>query len=225
MLHSPFGCHILNKTNYLVDIYNPAEVRDNGAPCLLRQIHAFSLQQAANWPSPASAEEECTPIPQRFLTLPDHSGEPSPWEYPGITFLARTITFMLLLGKLQWLILYSRSSTVGFFFFLLMFWSAKMWAVYLTMCNAWRTDGLFSSARWHGKNEILSIKLQSVTFYLKWGFLAATLPPTHQLHCISLRIRYDFRQTWQPEASSLRCFTVCCFTCSETALVLEGWLV
>lgn len=34
MLYSPVGCHILNKTNYLVDIYNPAEVRDNGAPCL-----------------------------------------------------------------------------------------------------------------------------------------------------------------------------------------------
>ena len=78
MLHSPFGHHILNKTNYLVDIYNPAEVCDNGAPCLLRQTHAFSPQRAAKRPSPASAAEECTPIPQRFLSPPARPGEPSP---------------------------------------------------------------------------------------------------------------------------------------------------
>lgn len=65
------GRHILNKTNYLVDIYNPAEVCDNGAPCLLRQTHAFSPQRAAKWPSPASVAEECTPIPCCFpLCLP-----------------------------------------------------------------------------------------------------------------------------------------------------------
>lgn len=85
MLYSPLGCHILTKTNYLVDIYNPAEVCDNGAPCLLRQTHAFSLQQAAKRPSPVPAVEECTPIPCLFLSPPACPVEPSPWEYPGLT--------------------------------------------------------------------------------------------------------------------------------------------
>lgn len=173
MLHSSVGRHIPNKTNYLVDIYSPAEVCDNGAPCLQRQTHAFSPQRAAKRPSPASVAEECAPIPCRFPSLPAYPGKPSPWEYPGInpwwgpSFLC-----------CFW-VNFNDSSCIH----------AHLWLAFLfiyffplnvLMCQA--ASSLLDNVQCLGnrwalffhqvacKNEILSIKLQSVTFYLEWLF-------------------------------------------------------
>lgn len=166
MLYSPVGCHILNKTNYLVDIYNPAEVCDNGAPCLQRQAHAFSLQRAAKRPSPAPAAEERVPIPCLFLS------QPSPWEYPGITSWQEPSFLCCFWAN------FNDSSCIH----------ARLWLAFLNffssssvlICQA--VSSLLNNVRCLGnrwalffypvacKNEILSIKVQSVTFYLEWWF-------------------------------------------------------
>lgn len=231
MLYSPVGCHILNKTNYLVDIHNPAEVCDNGAPCLLGQTQAFSPQRAAKRPQPAPAAEECAPIP--CLSLPAcPARRAKPVRIPWHNFLARIIIFMLLLGKLQWLILYSRSSMIGFskFFFLLVFWSAKLRVVCLTMCNAWRTDGVFYSTRWHAKMKFYPSKFGLCHFIWNGGFNSYFA--TQQLHCISFHTRYNLmtNSALSSQQSALRWYLTqdylklpsCTNTYIEKVFVLEN---
>lgn len=191
MLYSPVGCHILNKTNYLVDIYNPAEVCDNGAPCLLRQTHAFSLQRVAERPSPAPAAEECTPIPCLLLPPPAQPGEPSLWEYPGITSWQEPSFLCCFWANFNDSSCIHAHLWLAFlnFFFLPMFWSAKLRVVCLTMCNAWRTDGLFSSTQWHAKMKFYSSNFSLWIFI--WNGCFNSYFATQQLHCISFGTGYN----------------------------------
>lgn len=172
MPYSPVRHHMLNKTSSLVDTGSPAEVRDNGAPCLL--------------PSPR-AKRPCQALWWKHGARPNAVAGRAPWHH----ILARTIFFTSLLGKLQWLISYSSSSTVGsFFFFLLMCWSAKLWVVCWTMCSARGTDGCFSSSWWRAK-----VKFYHSNFSLQhfiWNGCFNSYSATRQLHCISFCIGYDF---------------------------------
>lgn len=190
MLYSPVGCHILNKTNYLVDIHNPGEVCDNGAPCLLGQTRAFSPQRAAKRPWPAPAAEECTPIP--CLSLPACPPRPAkPVRIPWHNFLARTIIFMLLLGKLQWLILYSCSSMFGF--------SKIFFSSSVLICQA--ASSLLNNVQclenrwavffhqWHAKMKFYPSKFGLWHFIWNGGFNSYFA--THQLHCIFFCTGYN----------------------------------
>lgn len=74
-------------------------------------------------------------------------------------------------------------------FFLLMFWSAKLRVVCLTTCNAWRTDGLSSSTRWHAKMKFYPSNFS--LWHFIWNGCFNSYFATHQLHCISFRIGYN----------------------------------
>jgi len=88
---------------------SPAEVRDNGIPCLLRPTLVLPMHQQPSCPGQA---------PWWVNALLGLSpSQPRPREYPGIASWHRPSFLCCFLGKLQWLILYSCSSTVGFFIF------------------------------------------------------------------------------------------------------------
>lgn len=88
---------------------------------------------------------------------------------------------------LVFILIYSR---LFFFFFLLMFWFAKLQVVCLTMCAAWRTDGLFSSSRWHAKTKFYHSNF-GLRYFIRNGCFNSYFT-THQLHCVSFHIGYDF---------------------------------
>lgn len=104
------------------------------------------------------------------------------------------LVFMLIYGWLFYL----------FIFFLWMFWCAKLRAVCLTTCNAWGTDGLFSSTRWHAKMKFYQSNFS--LWHFIWNGCFNTYSATHQFRYISFHIEYNFTtNSVFVNSSSLHC--------------------
>lgn len=98
-----------------------------------------------------------------------------------------------------------------------MFWFAKLQVVCLTMCDAWRTDGLFSSSRWHAEMKCYHSNF-GLRYFIRNGCFNSYFT-THQLHCVSFHIGYDFT------TNLVSCVAaVPCTSSSQTAILYKSTL-